>query len=231
MAKERRRKAEEAAAARLARSSARTTARNSNAVSANASKVSGRTQPRADLVEIPEVHEEQSNMDEHEREHGTALEAALGVKLKELAKAHPNQKADAKGEPIEDDENESIGDKSTQNTSGFMSFLSSVFCCTTNPKNPNETTGKPAPLTTANGRSRGSVDASMAGLHGLRAISGPSSNNNAADSRSDHSSSSSSGDSSSDDDDSDSDDADRSGQAKPPSGMDLYGKEYAGQET
>ena len=84
MAKERRRKAEEAAAARLAtkaRSSARTTARNSKAVSLNASKVSGRTQPRAHLMEIEEVQEEQSNMDEHEREHGTALEAEIGVKL------------------------------------------------------------------------------------------------------------------------------------------------------
>jgi hypothetical protein len=115
-------------------------------------------------MEIEEVQEEQSNMDEHEREHGPALGAAIGAKLQELVKGHQNQKADAKGEPIEDDENESIGDKSTQNTSGFMSFLSSVFCCTTNPKNPNETTGKPAPLTTANGRSRGSIDASIAGL-------------------------------------------------------------------
>ena len=106
-------------------------------------------------MEIEEVQEEQSNMDEHERADGPALEAAIGVKLQALVKDHKNQKADAKGEPIEDDENESIGDKSTQNTSGFMSFLSSVFCCTTNPKNPNETTGKPAPLTTANGRSRG----------------------------------------------------------------------------
>lgn len=81
MAKERRRKAEEAAAAAKARSSARTTARNSKAVSLNASKVSGRTQPRAHLMEIEEVQEEQSNMDEHEREHGTALEADIGVKL------------------------------------------------------------------------------------------------------------------------------------------------------
>jgi len=169
-------------------------------------------------MEIEEVQEEQSNMDEHEREHGPALEAAIGVKLQELVKNHQNQKADAKGEPIEDDENESIGDKSTQNTSGFMSFLSSVFCCTTNPKNPNETTGKPAPLTTANGRSRGSIDASMAGLQDLPAISGHS-----ADSLSDHSRSSSSGGSSSgtDDDDSDSDDADTPEQAKPLSGMEL----------
>jgi hypothetical protein len=67
MAKERRRKAEEAATAAKARGSAtikknQTTARNPKAASAtqslNASKVSGRTQPRAHLMEIEEVQEE-----------------------------------------------------------------------------------------------------------------------------------------------------------------------------
>lgn len=224
MAKEKKGRAEEAARAAKARSSTRTTARNSKAVSLNASKVSERTRPRAHLMEIEEVQEEHSNMDEHEREHDSALEAAIGVKLKELVKNHQNQKADAKGEPIEDDENESIGDKSTQNTSGFMSFLSSVFCCTTNPKNPNETTGKPAALTTANGKGRASIDACMAGLQDLPAIS-----RHSEDSLSDQSRSSSSTSSSgADDDDSDSDDANTPGQAEPLSGMKLYGKESAG---